>query len=159
MFNNSAQPVHRIICAAVFTLLLMALSPAWSAGGDEYSEEDEIFGEIYSAMKDEQWSAAIGLLNPMAADEPDNADVQNLLGYAHRKLERFDEALTYYTRALEIDPRHRGALEYSGQLFLDTNQLEKAEARLERLSDACLFTCKEKRSLKRAIKKYRATTN
>ena len=46
---------------------------------------------------------------------PDNADLQNYLGYAHRNLKQFDPAFKHYKRAIELDARHRGAHEYIGE--------------------------------------------
>ena len=38
--------------------------------------------------------------------------------------------------ALRLDPRHRGALEYSGERYLITDNLPKAEQRLAALDKA-----------------------
>ena len=55
-----------------------------------------------------------------------------------------------------IDPRHRGALEYSGELYLQTGPLDKAEQRLAALDKACFFRCSEYSDLKKAIERYKA---
>ena len=50
----------------------------------------------------------------MIETDPENADVYNLLGYSHRKLEMNDKAFVYYEKALSLDPRRKGAHEYIG---------------------------------------------
>ena len=61
----------------------------------------------------------------------------------------------FYTKALEIKPRHLGANEYLGELYLEQGELEKAEERLAVLDKACFFGCDEFDDLERAIEEYR----
>jgi hypothetical protein len=56
---------------------------------------------------------------------------------------------------LQIDPQHRGANEYLGELYLQIGQLDKAEERLEVLDKECFFGCEEFDELKEAIADYR----
>jgi len=102
---------------------------------------------------------AIEKLNEELDNDPENADILSLLGFSYRKTGRFDDALTYYQRALKIEPKHRGANEYLGQLYLDTNQLNKAKEQLEILDDLCFFRCKEFKKLKKAIENYQETSS
>ena len=64
------------------------------------------------------YGPALALLKIADKSFPNDADVNNLLGYTSRKLKQYSQAATYYTRALKIDPKHLGALEYQGELFL-----------------------------------------
>lgn len=73
------------------------------------------------------------------AKAPNNADALNLMGYAHRKLGRVDQALGFYRKALAINGGHRGALEYLGELYLQTRGPKQAKEMLKRLDDACFF--------------------
>ncbi len=77
------------------------------------------------------------------------------MGYSHRKLDLLEEAFFYYHKALKLDPRHQGANEYIGELYLRTNNLKKAKEHLEVLDDVCLFGCDEYDDLKYAIEKYK----
>jgi len=90
-----------------------------------------------------------------------NADWNNLMGYSMRKQATPDYAAAahYYDEALRIDPRHKGALEYSGELALINGDLPKAEERLATLDKACRFSCEEYRDLKRAVDRYKANGN
>ena len=56
------------------------------------------------------------------AKAPNNADAWNLMGYAHRKLGQVDQALGFYQKALSLNAEHRGALEYLGELYLQTGR-------------------------------------
>ena len=106
----------------------------------------------------EKFAEALPLLKKAEAAEPDNADVHNYLGYALRKLKRYDAALRHYKIALRIAPKHRGANEYLGELYLVLGDLAKAEERLAVLDKACLFGCEEYTELKDAIAAYKAKT-
>ncbi len=77
----------------------------------------------------------------MLKETPEDADMLNLLAYSQRKLQRFDEALVNYQKALGIEPEHRGANEYLGELYLQLGQPDKAQERLQVLDEACFFGC------------------
>ena len=98
---------------------------------------------------------AIKNLERAARISPNNPDVYNLLGYSHRKLDQLEKAFDYYWKALKLDPRHLGANEYIGELYLRTNNLKKAEEHLAVLDEVCLFGCDEYDDLKDAIEKYK----
>ena len=104
----------------------------------------------------EKFAEALPLLKKAEAAEPGNADVHNYLGYAHRKLKNYDAALRHYKIALRLVPRHRGANEYLGELYLVLGDLARAEERLAVLDKACLFGCEEYTELKDAIAAYKA---
>jgi hypothetical protein len=69
------------------------------------------------------------------------------------------KAFEHYRIALKIDPKHRGANEYLGELYLETDQLVKAEERLKVLDKACRWGCEEYDDLKEAIEKYKEKKN
>ena len=102
------------------------------------------------------WPAAIVELKRVNATG--DADWNNLMGYSLRKASTpdFAGAEKFYNEALRIDPRHRGALEYSGELYLMTGDLAKAEQRLATLDKLCTFGCAEFSELKTAIAQYKA---
>ena len=86
---------------------------------------------------------------------PESADAWNFLGYTSRKMNLFNDSELAYTNALKIDPKHKGALEYFGELYLLINNLEKAEEFYEKLKKLCTFNCKEMKKLEDAISKYK----
>lgn len=107
-------------------------------------------------VKAGNFDAALPLLEKAVAENAENANAWNYIGYSNRKLKRFDQAMTAYQKALAIEPEHRGANEYIGELYLQKGDLAKAKARLKVLDSACFFGCEEFDELKAAIAKYEA---
>ena len=144
---------------SAFTLsLFLASSGAFAAASwnDSSSERNVDFAAAMSKIKAGDYTGAIDSLLKVTKAEPKNADAYNYLGYSHRKLGQFDEALGYYQTALKIDPEHLGANEYLGELYLQTAQLPKAEKQLDILDDLCFFGCSEYRELKKKIAEYKS---
>jgi len=110
-------------------------------------------------IADNKWAAAIEELRRVG--DGGSADWNNLMGYSHRKARVPDYAAAerFYNEALRIDPQHRGALEYSGELYLMTGDLAKAEARLAALDKACAVPCAEQATLKKAVANFKANGN
>ena len=150
------------IIAGVVTLLLgltlgQSLSMAVDRGGRE--EDAKVSPSLTAgrkAVNAKDFAGAIQQLNKAAAETPKDADVQNLLGYSYRNLGQFDKAMEHYQLALQLDPRHRGAHEYLGELYLKMDQPTEAEKHLSALSRACLFGCEEYTDLKKAIADYKS---
>ena len=97
------------------------------------------------------YAEALVLLDELNRRESGNPDTLNMLGYASRKMGRFDDAFTWYEMALAIDPLHRGANEYLGELLLETGDVAKARERLAALEIACPAGCEELDELAEAI--------
>lgn len=109
-----------------------------------------------SQIEAKNWSRAITELKRV--NDPGNADWNNLMGYSLRKGRSPDleGAERFYDTALRIDPNHRGALEYSGELYLMKGELPKAEERHARLVKLCAVPCEELDDLTKAIEQYKA---
>jgi len=112
-----------------------------------------------SQIAAKQWAAAIDELKKV--NDPASADWNNLMGYSLRKGKTPDlaGAERFYNEALRIDPKHRGALEYSGELYLMKGELPTAEQRLVSLNKVCGAGCDETIELKKAIERYKAAGN
>lgn len=106
------------------------------------------------AIAAKNWTLAAESFKKVVADNPKNADGYNLLGYSSRWLGKYDEAFVAYDKALALNPKHKGALEYSGIAYLKVNQKEKAEAQLAKLKVICT-TCEETTDLAKAIDAYK----
>lgn len=107
-----------------------------------------------ASIKSNNYDQAVKQLQ--SANEVNSADWNNLMGYSLRKKQPPDLAASekYYQAALKIDPNHRSAMEYYGELLLMKKDLPGAEAMLARLDKACLFGCEEYSDLKASIAKY-----
>jgi Flp pilus assembly protein TadD len=116
---------------------------------------DPDFAAGKAAIQAKDWNAAIRALSSAALRDTRNADIQNYLGYAYRHTGQMDLAFKHYGRALELNPRHRGAHEYVGEAYLIVNNLAKAEEHLAALRKICLIPCEEVEDLQKAIVEYR----
>ena len=136
----------------------MALGNSNSSGSDcndDSKPVNEVYQNAYYEVKSWNFQVAIKYLKQAAKSSTNNADIYNLMGYSHRKLDLLEEAFFYYDKVLKLDPRYQGVNEYIGELYLRTNNLKKAEEHLEVLDDVCLFGCDEYDDLKDAIEKYK----
>jgi tetratricopeptide (TPR) repeat protein len=78
-----------------------------------------------------------------------NPDILNYLGYTSRKSGNFTDAEQFYLKGLTINPKHNGINEYLGELYVQTNRIDKANERLEVLKGC---NCKEYKELEIIIK-------
>ena len=143
--------------------LLLATSNVFAADTPSSSSGPVPAPDKLSAVRAQiaakNWSGAIDELKRV--NDTGNADWNNLMGYSLRKASTPDlaGAENFYNEALRIDPKHRGALEYSGELYLQTGDLAKAEQRLAALDKACYFGCQEYSDLKKAIAQYKGNVS
>jgi len=148
------------VIALSLTLAVCALTPVARADPYEANPDaaarDADYAAGKAALEKKNWNEAVKRFQPALVRDPDNADLNNYLGYAHRKLKQMDLAFKYYQRAIELDPRHRGAHEYIGEAYLMVNDLANAEKHLAALREICLLPCEELGDLEKAIKEYRA---
>jgi tetratricopeptide (TPR) repeat protein len=116
-------------------------------------------GAARGLIAEGKWREAIDALR--AVNDTASADWNNLMGYSHRKAATPDYAAAerYYDAALRIDAKHRGALEYSGELYLMMGDLARAEGRVKELGSACFFGCDELKKLRDAVASYKANGN
>ena len=146
-----------IITRTLITGALLFATSAFAAGALSEPERspDKLEG-VRAQIAAKNFPGAIDELKRL--NDTGDADWNNLMGYSLRKAPTpdFAGAEKFYNEALRIDPRHRGALEYSGELYLQTGDLAKAEQRLAALDKACRFGCSEYSDLKKAIAQYKA---
>jgi predicted Zn-dependent protease len=109
--------------------------------------------KIRSTIAAKNYKSARSALLVVNREFPNNDDVNNLLGYTSRKLNLFKDAATYYSKSLSINPKHLGALEYQGELFIQTKKLSLAKKNLQKLKVLCGVNCEEYKDLKAAIDK------
>jgi len=95
------------------------------------------------------FEGGITALRAMGYD--DNADVATLLGYASRKLGRYDDAKVWYERALAADPDHAVTWSYYGMWQAEQGNLLKARDDLEKVRLICGTNCKPYKMLKDVI--------
>ena len=126
---------------------------SYGSGGDEGStpQTDPLYRVkrlIYKEKYAEAYVLLSGLKTPKIED-----DRQNLMGFTARKSGDFSTAKKHYASALKLSPKHLGALEYQGELFIALGDFDSAIQNLEKIKSICWLGCKEKRMLTKALKK------
>jgi tetratricopeptide (TPR) repeat protein len=154
--------------AAALKSAIAAVSAA--LGGSPTAELRTRPGLLFESAKfgDTAYSTAVGLINEgryeaaiAALQDARTAfgahpDVLTYLGFANRKLGRFQTAEGYYRQALAAAPEHRGATEYYGELMVERGDLDGARQMLAKLEAQCSFGCAEADELRRWIDSKRA---
>ena len=113
---------------------------------------------VRAKIKAKDFKAALAELTPMLATYQ-HADVYNLMGFSLRKMGEYKQAYTFYRKALDFDPEHKGALEYLGELYVETGQVDKAKENLALLKKLCPGGCEELADLEKAVAEAPASTN
>ena len=152
--------MSRLPSITVAALLVLALNPARAADtAPPPAAKTDALSAARAQIAQKNWSGAVAELQRINATG--NADWNNLMGYSLRKSATPDYAAAekFYDEALRLAPQHRGALEYSGELYLITNNLPKAEERLAALDKACTLPCDEYTELKKSVARYKANGN
>ena len=132
-------------------LLLTVPAPPLLAVDTPSSPTAPDLAAVRAKIKSKDWPAAIRDLNAMIDQGVQQADVYSLLGFSLRKSGEPAKAYTFYRKALEFEPNHKGALEYLGELYVESGELGKAREHVRRLSELCPGGCEELDDLKAAI--------
>ena len=156
----TTTPIRRPTAAwaALFACVAMAsVAPLPASAADEprpRAAAKDPLGAARDHIAAKRWQAALDELTKVNARG--DADWNNLMGYVSRKKATPDLAAAegYYNEALRINPKHLGALEYSGELYLMKSEPAKADERLATLAQAC-SNCEQYQDLKAATERYR----
>ena len=149
----------RSALAASLLALSFTVAHAADYSSPAKSDASDTLGASRALVAEKKWSAAIDELRRV--NDTGSADWNNLMGYSLRKGRTPDYAGAekFYGETLRLDPKHRGALEYSGELYLMTGDLPKAEQRLAMLDKVCTLACAEYTDLKKAVARYKSDGN
>ena len=148
-------------------LLYSPLNAAGSSGSDsgstgsiakKFTSYESAVRKIKKAKKlekkgktkkaDKLYKSALMYLNKANKEKQLDPDTLNYLGFTNRKLGNFEDAEIYYLLGLDQDPSHNGINEYLGELYVQTNRIDKAKERLAVLENC---QCKEYGELKGVI--------
>ncbi len=129
-----------------------AADPATTGWNFPSVEEGRLaYAQAVGLINQERYADALNTLARVQTAVGPHPDVLNYMGFASRKLGRFDAALAYYSEALAIDPNHLGATEYLGELYIQMGDLGRARTQLARLDDLCAYGCAQREELARWI--------
>ena len=150
-------------------ILLFVLSLnnyAFAAGSDSSSDsssETSLYNEAVKLVKragklekkdkvekaKKLYSQAFKKLNKAYKTDKKNPDILNYMGYTSRKTGNFEDAEKFYLKGLSLNPKHNGINEYLGELYVQTNRMDKAKERLDVLKNC---NCAEYKELELIIK-------
>ena len=139
---------------------------AYAAGSDDsssdnnkadfYNDAKELVKRAGKLEKKEKidkakklYSQAFKKLEKAYSSDKKNPDILNYMGYTSRKIGNFEQAEKFYLTGLSIKPDHNGINEYLGELYVQTNRLDKANERLDVLKNC---NCEEYKELELIIK-------
>ena len=151
-----------------FLIILFVLSlnsQVFAAGSDSSSETSETTlydqavklvkraGKLEKKDKGEKakklFSQAFEKLEKAYSSDKNNPDILNYMGYTSRKVGNFEKAEKFYLKGLSLEPNHNGINEYLGELYVQTNRIDKANERLAVLKNC---NCEEYQDLELIIK-------
>jgi tetratricopeptide (TPR) repeat protein len=153
----SLKTIVAATCLVAGLAVSGAALPAFDADPlEDLAMSNADFQRGRAAVEARDWGNAVKWLTAADKRTPGNADIHNLLGFAYRNSGQLEPALKHYQRALQIDPRHRGAHEYIGEAYLMSGNPAKAEEHLAALKRICPIRCEERDDLGRKIAAYKS---
>ncbi|MDR3465076.1 MAG: tetratricopeptide repeat protein [Xanthobacteraceae bacterium] len=138
------------LAASIGLGAVLVAGPARAVDNMSSSSDAPDLTSVRAKIAAMNYAAALAELRDLAEDTQ-QADVYNLMGYTLRKTGDFKTSLTYYTKALELQPDHKAAREYLGELYVETGNLPKAKEQLDALAKLCPNGCEEREDLQKAI--------
>jgi len=136
---------------AVFFMLFLSLN-VFAAGSDDDNTiaKPRAYKNAIKLIKKEDYSKAVTVLEKILGKTKyqKDPDILNEYAFALRKSGDLEKAEIFYNKALDIDPEHKGALEYLGELYVDTKRKDKANQLLSKLKNC---KCEEYSELKNYI--------
>ena len=147
----SLQDAITAISAALTGSPQASADPAGSLVFATAADGDRAYLEAVGLINQHRYEDAIASLNRAQRSFGAHPDILTYLGFANRKLRRYDLAEAYYRQALAIAPHHRGAIEYYGELMVERGNLAGARRNLAMLDTICTFGCYEAEELRHWI--------
>ena len=143
----------RFLCIATLLVCASSVTQADDIPDNKptTAELEKLMSKARAFIDEGELKKATKQLNKVVAHDKKNADAWNLLGYSWRKLDKTRKSKKAYARALKINPDHKGALEYQGELFIKIGDLDKAKANLAKLQALCPSGCEELATLTQAL--------
>ena len=137
------------LCAISAGFSAVTALPAFAVDNMQSTDAPDLTS-VRAKIDAKDYAGALAELRGLAEDNQ-QADVYNLMGYTLRKTGDYRTSLTYYTKALELQPGHRAAREYLGELYVETGEMAKAEEQVSSLKQLCPSGCEELEDLQEVI--------
>jgi tetratricopeptide (TPR) repeat protein len=112
-------------------------------------DDSELYnqGEALARQGEYDWALTV-LAHIKNQDDP---RVLNYTGYSHRKAGRLETGITYYRKALAINPDFVLAREYLGEGYVAAGRVDLAKVELAEIAKRCGISCTEYQDLNKAI--------
>ncbi|MFZ2028693.1 MAG: tetratricopeptide repeat protein [Vitreimonas sp.] len=110
-------------------------------------EGRQSFAEAVGLLNQARYEEALSALARTQAAVGPHPDILTYMGFANRKLGRYDQSFAYYREALAIDPDNLGVNEYLGELYVQLGDMPRARQQLARLDDLCAYGCAQREEL------------
>ncbi|MEQ1953815.1 tetratricopeptide repeat protein [Mesorhizobium yinganensis] len=123
--------------------------PAYAVDDLESSDAPDLTS-VRAKIDAKDYQGALTELRDLAQDVQ-QPDVYNLLGFTLRQTGDYQTSLTYYQKALELRPDFKAAHEYLGELYVETGDMKNAQMQLASLQQLCPGGCDELEDLQKAI--------
>ncbi|MFA5951595.1 MAG: tetratricopeptide repeat protein [Hyphomicrobium sp.] len=146
----------RLFCVAV-ALGLVQGHPALAVDTVTTKDAPDLTS-VRAKIDKKDWAGANAELTTLVDQGIQHADVYNLMGYTSRNLGDTKTALTFYGKALDFNPNHKGAHEYLGELHVKLGDLTKANEQVAILQKLCPDGCEELADLRNEIAKATAAS-
>jgi len=134
-----------------FLSLLLLISFNLDASKYDKESASDLYKKATKQLKEEDYKSALKTLKKYTKSKKKDADGWTLLAFTNRKLKNYSEAESLYTKALNLDPDNKVAIEYQGELFVELGRLDEANANLAKLKELCPNTCEELEMLEKYI--------
>src|SRR5262249_56015470 len=130
--------LYALLCLLLLTVVPSALAVLSDDGSPPVvAPGDPDQAAARAAFQQGDWQGVVDNMAKVIGRRPWDDDAYNLMGFAYRKLGNYRQALVHYQRALDLNPHHRGVLEYLGEAYVDLGCLAQARDTLARLEVAC----------------------
>ncbi len=111
--------------------------------------DDELYNQGRALALEGEYAWALEVFG--AIQNQNDPRVLNYTGYAHRKSGRLETAVSYYRKALEINPDFVLAREYLGEGYVVAGRVDLAKIELSEIAKRCGVQCTEYQELNKAI--------
>jgi tetratricopeptide (TPR) repeat protein len=111
--------------------------------------DEDLYQQGRALAKEGNYDWALQVL--AAIRNQNDPHVLNYIGYSNRKAGRLEIGITFYRKALAIDPNFVLAREYLGEGYVAAGRIDLAKAELAEIAKRCGATCEEFKDLSEAI--------
>ena len=134
-----------------YLLLLFALVFPLEAVKYNKLDATTLYKRAIKYLDNENYKKADKVLKAYTKSKPNDSDGWNLYAFTKRKLGKYDLAEKYYKTSLELNPENKSALEYQGELFINTGRIDLARKNLVILENLCSSKCFEYEEHKKSL--------